>query len=105
MSESFVLPDGIKLSMTDKGLVIENEGDIVLHGQIDGGIHALTSRQGSVILNNDFELHRVDAPNGAVEIHGKIEADRIEAASVSADGDCFTVRVVQASELKRRKEA
>ena len=98
MSDSFVLPDGITLSMTDKGLVIENEGDIVLHGQIDGGIHALTSRQGSVILNNDFELHRVDAPNGAVEIHGKIEADRIEAANVSADGEGFTVRVVQATE-------
>jgi hypothetical protein len=98
MSDSFVLPEGIKLAMTDDGLVIENEGDIVLHGQIDGGIHALTSHNGNVILNNDFVLHRVDAPNGAVEIHGKIEADRIEAASVSADGAGFTVRVVQASE-------
>jgi hypothetical protein len=98
MSDSFILPEGIKLAMTDEGLVIENEGDIVLHGQIDGGIHALTSHNGNIILNNDFVLHRVDAPNGAVEIHGKIEADRIEAASVSADGTGFTVRVVQASE-------
>ena len=47
-----------------------------------------------VVLHNDYELHRVDAPNGAVEIHGKIEADRIEAASVSADGSGFAVRVV-----------
>jgi len=98
MSDSFVLPDGIKLSMTSEGLVIENSGDIVLHGKIDGGIHALTSHDGNVVLHNDYELHRVDAPNGAVEIHGKIEADRIEAASVSADGSGFTVRVVQASQ-------
>jgi hypothetical protein len=98
MSESFVLPDGITLSMTDNGLVIDNEGDIILHGQIDGGIHSLTSRNGSVILNNDFALHRIDAPNGAVEIRGKIEADRIEAANVDAHGDGFTVRVVQATE-------
>ena len=98
MSDSFVLPDGIKLSMTNEGLVIENSGDIVLHGQIDGGIHALTSHEGNVVLHNDYELHRVDAPNGAVEVHGKIEADRIEAASVSADGSGFTVRVVQASQ-------
>jgi hypothetical protein len=98
MSESFVLPQGIILAMTDDGLVIENEGDIVLHGQIDGGIHALTSHNGDVILNNDFVLHQIDAPNGAVEIHGKIEADRIEAANVSTDGEHFTVRVVQASQ-------
>jgi outer membrane biosynthesis protein TonB len=98
MSDSFVLPDGITLSMTDQGLVIENEGDIVLHGQIEGGIHSLTSRDGNVVLNNDFTLHRIDAPNGAVEIHGRIEADRIEAASVQADGEAFVVRVVQASQ-------
>lgn len=98
MSDSFVLPDGITLSMTDQGLVIENQGDIVLHGQIEGGIHSLTSIDGSVVLNNDFALHHIHAPNGAVEIHGRIEADRIEAASVEADGDGFIVRVVQASE-------
>lgn len=98
MSDSFVLPDGITLSMTDQGLVIENQGDIVLHGQIEGGIHSLTSIDGNVVLNNDFTLHHIHAPNGAVEIHGRIEADRIEAASVEADGDGFVVRVVQASE-------
>ncbi len=84
--------------MTDQGLVIENQGDIILHGQIDGGIHSLSSLDGNVILHNDFTLHRIDAPNGAVEIHGRIEADRIEAANVDADGDGFVVRVVQASE-------
>ena len=61
MSDSFVLPDGIKLSMTSEGLVIENSGDIVLHGQIGGGIHALPSHEGNVVLHNDYELHRVDA--------------------------------------------
>ena len=98
MSDSFVLPDGITLSMTEHGLVIENQGDIILHGQIEGGIHSLTSQDGNVVLNNDFELHHIHAPNGAVEVHGRIEADRIEAASVEADGDAFVVRVVQASE-------
>ena len=98
MSDSFIIPEGITLSMTDEGLVIENEGDIVLNGHIAGGVHMLTSRNGSVILGNDFTLHRIDAPNGAVEVHGRLEADRIEAASVEVDGDGFTVRVVQASE-------
>ena len=98
MSDSFVLPDGITLSMTDQGLVIENQGDIILHGQIEGGIHSLTSVEGNVVLSNDFTLHQISAPNGAVAIHGRIEADRIEAASVEADGDGFVVRVVQATE-------
>ena len=98
MSDSFIIPEGITLSMTDDGLVIENEGDIVLNGNIAGGVHTLTSRNGSVVLGNDFTLHRIDAPNGAVEVRGRLEADRIEAASVDVDGEGFTVRVVQASE-------
>ena len=98
MSDSFIIPEGITLSMTDQGLVIENEGDIVLNGEIAGGVHALTSRSGNVVLGNDFALHRIDAPNGAVEIGGKVEADRIEAANVDIESEAITVRVIQASE-------
>ena len=62
MSDSFIIPEGITLSMTDDGLVIENEGDIILNGNIAGGVHKLTSRNGNVVLGNDFALHRIDAP-------------------------------------------
>ncbi|MGB0639146.1 MAG: hypothetical protein ACPGTU_07440, partial [Myxococcota bacterium] len=71
MSESFILPEGITLSMTDDGIVVENEGDIVINGTIEGGVHHLKSHNGNIILGNDFALHRIDAPNGNVEINGR----------------------------------
>ncbi len=105
MASQFVLPEGIKLTMTEHGLVIEHTGDLLLQGQVNGGIHQVTSLEGDVVLEADYVLQRIDAPNGTVHVKGELEAERIEAKTVVTEGPALTVRVIQAAELAEIQDA
>ena len=49
--EAFIIPHGLQLEQTDKGITIENQGDIVLKGSLGMKIHRLISTDGEALRN------------------------------------------------------
>lgn len=85
--EAFVIPVGLKFEQGPDGLVIENEGDIQIHGTLGSRLARLSSTSGDVVLHVEADVGEIDAPAGAVTAHRRVKANRISARSVTLNGD------------------
>ena len=66
--EALVIPAGASIAATSAGTAITNDGDIVLHNDL-GGLAALESRSGSIVLHGDLTVGDLTAA-GDIELHG-----------------------------------
>jgi hypothetical protein len=85
--EPFVIPEGLIFEQTDGGLVIENKGDIVLHGTLGNSVHRIRSTRGNVVLHLDTVTDQIEAPRGSVIVHGSMEASSVTAEKIEIEGD------------------
>ncbi len=99
-SGAFVLPAGVRLSLDGDALSIENAGDIVIEGAPAQTLRRLASDSGSVTLSppTAVSLSSISAPQGTVNISGKVTVDSIEAARVEFSSGTLKATVVKASE-------
>lgn len=74
---AFVVPEGVVFHVTETGVTIENEGDVVLHTSFGRPLH-VTSRAGSVTLHGGLEGGRIAAA-GSITVHGNAAADALTA--------------------------
>ncbi len=97
---AFVLPAGVRLSLDGDALSIENAGDIVIEGAPAQTLRRLASDSGSVTISppSAVSLSSISAPQGTVNISGKVMVDSIEAARVEFSSGTLKATVVKASE-------
>ena len=76
--QPFVVPAGVTFQITDQGVVIENEGDIVLHTNFGRSLTRIVSTAGSVHIHAPVQGGDIRAA-GDVALHGDVDAAVVEA--------------------------
>ncbi len=95
--QPFVIPAGVSIQLTDRGVSIQHAGDIILQDSLGDAMNQIVSREGSVTLQGAFDLQRVAAPKGTVRLEGKIKVDSIQGQVVEVMTSRFEAKAVQAS--------
>lgn len=93
----FVIPAGVTLTSTDRGMSVEHLGDIVLDKPLGDRMNRIASIEGSVTLRGRFEVDRVEAPRGTVRIEGNATAMALRGENVELLGARLKVSSVRAS--------
>lgn len=84
--QPFVVPAGVTFQITDAGVVIENEGDIVLHTNFGRSLTRIVSTAGSVTIHAPVDGGAVHAA-GDVSVHGDVTLAELHAGGqVSVTG-------------------
>jgi hypothetical protein len=84
--QPFVVPAGVNFQITDAGVVIENEGDIVLHTNFGRSLLRIVSTAGSISIHAPVTGGLIHAA-GDVSVHGDTQADEVKAGgSVNVAG-------------------
>lgn len=73
---AFVVPAEVRFEVTDQGVEIHHQGDVVLHTDFGGRLRQVTSVGGDVEVHGNVRASSVDA-GGAIRILGTLEADGI----------------------------
>jgi hypothetical protein len=85
--QPFVVPAGVNFQITDAGVVIENEGDIVLHTNFGRSLTRIVSTAGSILIHAPVDGGTIQAA-GDVTIQGDTRADSVQAGgSVTVAGN------------------
>ncbi|MDO9280340.1 MAG: hypothetical protein Q7U06_00400 [Pseudomonadota bacterium] len=85
--QPFVVPAGVNFQITDAGVVIENEGDIVLHTNFGRSLTRIVSTAGSITIHASVTGGLLHAA-GDVSVHGDAQADEVQAGgSVTVGGN------------------
>ena len=80
---AFVIPEGLSLKLTDRGLV-ENEYDVIIRSNSTKNIWSIHSRHGNITVDIDIELNEVVAENGCIHFTGNSKAKKINAKASSS---------------------
>lgn len=75
---AFVVPAEVRFEVTDQGVEIHHQGDVILHTDFGGRLRRVTSVSGDVEVHGDVRGASVDA-GGAVRILGALQADGVRA--------------------------
>ncbi len=85
--QPFVVPAGVTFQITDAGVVIENEGDIVLHTNFGRSLTRIVSTAGSITIHAPVEGGTLHAA-GDVSVHGEVRVAQLQAGgNVTVGGD------------------
>lgn len=90
--DAFVIPAGLKLSSGADGIIIENEGDIVIHSTLGQRLARVCSTAGDVVLHTDVEAGALEAA-GQIVSHAKLRATTIRARGVALHGAVVAERL------------
>ncbi len=93
--QPFVIPAGVSLDLTDRGISVSHLGDIILQSSLGDRMDAVVSKEGSVTLRGKFELDRVEAPRGTVRLEGSVKARAVKGAVVEIVASKFECTSVQ----------
>jgi hypothetical protein len=85
-SNAFVIPEGIQLELTEAGISIEHDGDIVIDGELNVDIRRLHSRSGDIHIGRSMEVSELVAENGAIQIEGNLKTEAIRAKRIDSAG-------------------
>ncbi len=85
--QPFVVPAGVNFQITDAGVVIENEGDIVLHTNFGRTLTRIVSTAGSITIHAPVEGGVLHAA-GDIAIQGDTHAEQVKAGgSITVSGN------------------
>lgn len=85
--QPFVVPAGVTFQITDAGVVIENEGDIVLHTNFGRALTRIVSTAGSITVHAPVDGGTLHAA-GDVSVHGAVRVEALNAGgNVDIGGD------------------
>lgn len=88
---AFVVPAGVVFQITDDGVHIENQGDIVLHTDFGRTLTRVVSHGGSVELHGSATAGTLSA-HGGVTVTGALTAEQVEAGGDVQIGGAGAVR-------------
>ena len=95
--QPFVIPAGVSLQLTDRGISVQHIGDIILQDSLGDTMNQVISTEGSVTLKGNFQLDTVAAPQGTVRLEGTVKARAVQGAVVEVMTDRFEATAVQGS--------
>lgn len=94
--QPFLVPAGVKLSYSTKGVSIEHSGDIILHVPVGEKMDKVVSLEGSVTLRGDFSMNQIAAA-GKVRLEGRISSGSIKGEHVEVVTRSLEVVSIQAT--------
>ncbi len=94
---SLTLPESSQISVTEKGILIISESDIIIQGTLFGA--TVRSLKGDINIfspkNEKQCLNRLEAPNGVITIIGEdFEIDEIESKGLFADANSLISKTI-----------
>jgi hypothetical protein len=95
--QPFLIPEGVSLQLTDRGISIQHAGDIILKDSLGDRMNRIASREGSVTLIGDFHIDSVEAPQGTVRLEGKVKARAVKGKVVELHTERLEATAVQGS--------
>ncbi len=95
--QPFVIPAGVNLDLSDRGVSIEHAGDVILHSSLGDTMNQVVSTEGSVTLRGKLSLDRISAPQGTVRIEGNVQANNVQGDVVEIVAHKFQAKAVQAN--------
>ena len=85
-SPAFVVPAGVVFQITEDGVTIENQGDIVLHTDFGRTLTRVTSHEGSIEVHASSTAGTLSA-RGNITVVGSLKATQVDAGGdVSVSG-------------------
>ncbi len=85
--EAFVIPQGLQFEQTTKGVIIENQGDIVLKGSLGLDVYRLVSTDGNIHIEQPLTVGELIALNGSVSCDTSLDVDTIQAKELEVGTD------------------
>lgn len=95
--QPFVIPAGVSIQLTDRGVSIQHAGDIILQDSLGDSMNQVVSREGSVTLCGNFDLDQVRAPRGTVRLEGQIKVSAVQGKVVEIMTTSIQAKAVQGS--------
>jgi hypothetical protein len=95
--QPFVIPAGVSLQLTDRGISVAHAGDIILQSPLGDRMNEILSHEGSVTLSGTFDLDRVAAPKGTVRLEGPVKARSIQAEVIEVQSPKLEAKAIQGS--------
>ncbi len=95
--QPFLIPEGVSLQLTDRGISIQHAGDIILKDSLGDRMNRIASREGSVTLVGTFQVDSVEAPKGTVRLEGKVKARAIKGSVVQLHTERLEATAIQGS--------
>ncbi len=95
--EAFIIPHGLQFEQSDKGITIENQGDIVLKGSLGMKIHRLISTDGDIHIEQPMEASEIIALNGRVSSDSTLTTSTIQAKELEIGTDLTVHRRIHVS--------
>jgi hypothetical protein len=93
--QPFIIPAGVSIQLTDRGVSIHHAGDIILRDSLGDTMNQIVSREGSVTLAGSFQVDEISAPRGTVNLQGTVKARAVRGSVVEVLTDRFEVASVQ----------
>ena len=84
---ALVIPSGVQLQQTDKGISLIHNGDIILHSNLGEPFNCIRSLDGDIILHYEAAVEELDAPKGKIITHSSLRANRVSAEEIRIKGD------------------
>jgi cytoskeletal protein CcmA (bactofilin family) len=85
--EAFIIPEGLQFEHTNKGVSIQNHGDIVIKGSLGMVVHRLVSTDGNIYIENALAVNEIIALNGTVSSDASLTVDSIQAKELTIGND------------------
>lgn len=85
--EAFIIPEGLQFEHTNKGVSIQNQGDIVIKGSLGMVVHRLVSTDGNIYIENALAVNEIIALNGTVSSDASLTVDSIQAKELTIGHD------------------
>ena len=95
--EAFIIPEGLQFEHTNKGVSIQNHGDIVIKGSLGMDVHRLVSTDGNIYIENSLAVNEIIAINGTVSSDATLTVDSIQAKELTIGNDLTVATRVHVS--------
>ena len=100
-----VFPAGLVLQLDAKGVVLGNQGDVVIEGDLAaslGAIKHVFSQSGSLEISAaSFEAESIEAPEGEIRMRGNVKANAVKAKTIRhTDGKIQAKVIIAETEIE-----
>lgn len=94
-TQKLVIPAGVGFDVSDDGVSIEHDGDVIISGPLRRPLARVTSNEGNITLNGELEVGEVIARAGSVVVDGKIRIREVtsQGGTVTLNGQVDAAKV------------
>ena len=103
IKQTLDIPQGVFFSISDNSLILGNESDVVIRGDLGYKLKKIFSNKGGIQLfppdGVELVIEQVEAPNGDIFISGKVKCKKIKGKKVH-----FNEGILNAESIEGREE-